>query len=117
MLTLYIYRFIKPVHECDEIASEIFNDLKIDSWPVTEGNRRLQCLGAALSHAVGLLESSCLDIPARIMTFVGGPCTRGPGNIVGVELTNVIRTWTEIIDNEEKQLMKDKKIGKDIKVK
>ena len=62
-----------------------------------------RCVGTAISHAVNLLESSCKNVPARIMTYLSGPCTFGPGAVVGLDLKEVIRTWTELKEDDHQQ--------------
>jgi protein transport protein SEC23 len=45
--------------------------------------RPARCVGAALSVAVGILESSGgQQRGSRIVTIMGGPITHGPGMIV-----------------------------------
>ena len=85
---------------------DIFNGLEVDSWPVETDHRPLRSVGAAISYAVGLLECSFRYLPARILTFVGGPCTHGPGKIVDVDRTKVIRTWTELVKEDTNQSQK-----------
>ena len=49
-----------------------------------------------LSVAVGLLESSYPNCGGRIMSFVGGACSQGPGQVVDDELKNPIRSHHDI---------------------
>ena len=46
--------------------------------------------------AVGLLESSYPNCGGRIMSFVGGACSQGPGQVVDDELKNPIRSHHDI---------------------
>lgn len=62
-----------------------------DPWPVPQGKRFLRSTGAALSIAVGLLECTYPNTGARIMMFLGGPCSQGPGQVVNDDLKLPIR--------------------------
>jgi protein transport protein SEC23 len=59
----------------------ILGELQRDPWPVTTGKRPLRSTGVALSIAVGLLESSYPNYGGRVMCFVGGACSQGPGQV------------------------------------
>lgn len=89
-------RFLQPVHKCDMSMSDLLESLQRDPWPVSQGKRPLRSTGVALSIAVGLLECSYPNTGARIMLFTGGPCTQGPGMIVGDELKVTIRSHHDI---------------------
>jgi protein transport protein SEC23 len=56
--------------------------------------------GAALSVAAGLLSSSLPRSGARLMMFVGGPCTNGPGAIVARSKTEDMRSHTDLQKNQ-----------------
>ncbi len=60
----------------------ILEGLEHDPWPVKPEHRPLRCTGAALAVATGLLECSNANNPARIMLFLAGPCTEGPGKLL-----------------------------------
>ena len=77
----------------------ILEDLQRDPWPVTSDSRIQRCTGVAMSVAVGLLESSFPRQGARIMMFIGGPATVGPGQIVGRAKTESIRSHTDLQKN------------------
>lgn len=72
-------RFLQPVHKCDMALTDLFGELQKDPWPVPQGKRYLRSTGTALSIVVGLLECIYPNTAARIMLFVGGPCSQGPG--------------------------------------
>ena len=84
-------RFLQPVHKCDMSLTDLLGELQRDPWSVAQGKRPLRSVGAALSIAVGLLECTFPNTGARIMTFMGGPCTQGPGMVVDDELKHPIR--------------------------
>ena len=74
-------RFLQPVHKCDMSLTDLLGELQRDPWPVTTGKRPLRSTGVALSIAVGLLESSNPNYGGRVMCFVGGACSQGPGQV------------------------------------
>lgn len=116
--------------------TDLLGELQRDPWPVTQGKRPLRSLGVAMSIAVGLLEvregggdgvgiwrsvrvSSVLFYPqctfpntgARIMTFISGPATQGPGMVVGDELKTPIRSWHDIEKDNAKFMKKATKVS------
>lgn len=90
------FRFVMPLEMCELTLSSIFEQLQRDPWPVDSDKRSQRCTGVASSVAVSLLESLFPQSTARLMLFVGGPCTIGPGQVVGVELREAIRSHHDI---------------------
>jgi protein transport protein SEC23 len=99
------YKFLQPVSKCDMTLTDLLSELQRDPWPVAQGKRALRSTGAALSIAVGLLESLYPNCGARIMTFIGGPCTQGPGMIADDDLKFPIRSHHDI-DKDNVRFMK-----------
>ena len=99
-LTDYRKRFLRPVHECEAILQIILNEMINDQLCVASGKRPLRSTGAALSLAVRLLEFSFPNTGARIMLFISGPCSHGPGIIVSNDLKIPIRTQPDIQKDE-----------------
>jgi len=89
-------KFLQPVSECEASINDLIEQIQTDRWPVPQGQRPLRATGAALAVAVTLLEVAFPNTGARIMTFIGGACTIGPGMVVGEELKNPIRSWHDI---------------------
>ncbi|TIA94136.1 hypothetical protein E3P81_00346 [Wallemia ichthyophaga] len=89
-------RFLQPVQDAEFQLTSILDNLSRDPWPVPSDKRSFRCTGAALSVAVGILENSFPNSGARIMTFVGGPATEGPGMVVSNELKEPIRSHHDI---------------------
>lgn len=89
-------RFLQPVQKCDMDLTDLIGELQPDPWPVAADKRPLRSTGVALSIAVSLLECCFPNTGARIMTFIGGPCTQGPGMVIDHELKNVIRSHHDI---------------------
>ncbi|KAJ1490827.1 protein transporter SEC23 [Baffinella frigidus] len=98
-------RFIQPYSDCEFNINSVLEGLTHDPWPVKPEHRPLRCTGVALSVAVGILECSSPQTPARIMMFLGGPCTEGPGQVVSVEKEESTRGHTDI-DNDSTQYHK-----------
>jgi len=85
------HRFLQPIGQCDAALGDLLSELQRDPWPVPQGKRYLRSTGAALSIAVGLLECTYPNTGGRIMTFVGGPCSQGPGKLSRLAVKSV--TW------------------------
>uniref|UniRef100_A0A8C9Y757 Protein transport protein SEC23 n=1 Tax=Sander lucioperca TaxID=283035 RepID=A0A8C9Y757_SANLU len=99
-------RFLQPVQKIDMNLTDLLGELQRDPWPVTQGKRPLRSLGAAMSIAVGLLECTFPNTGARVMTFIGGPATQGPGMVVGDELKIPIRSWHDLEKDNAKFMKK-----------
>ncbi|XP_077586904.1 protein transport protein Sec23A isoform X1 [Stigmatopora nigra] len=102
-------RFLQPVQKVDMNLTDLLGELQRDSWSVVQGKRPLRSLGVAMSIAVGLLECTFPNTGARIMTFIGGPATQGPGMVVGDELKVPIRSWHDIEKDNAKFMKKASK--------
>jgi protein transport protein SEC23 len=89
-------RFLMPVAECEFTLNSILDDLSRDAWPIGHDRRPFRCTGAALSVAIGLLESTFPQSSNRIMLLVGGACNVGPGMVVGEELAETIRSHLDL---------------------
>ncbi|XP_023815979.1 protein transport protein Sec23A [Oryzias latipes] len=99
-------RFLQPIHRVDMNLTDLLGELQRDPWPVPQGKRPLRSTGVALSVAVGLLEGTFPNTGARVMLFVGGPPTQGPGMVVGDELKIPIRSWHDIQKDNARHLKK-----------
>jgi len=89
-------RFLLPVSDCLVVLDQILSDLTRDPWPVKQEQRAQRCTGVALGVAVGVLEKLCMRRGARIMMFVGGPATVGPGAVAKIGLEQVMRSHTDL---------------------
>lgn len=89
-------RFLMPISECEFTLNSTLEDLTKDQWPVKPGERSRRCLGTALNVAIGLLEAGYKGHSARILTFIGGPATIGPGMVVSPDLRESMRSHTDI---------------------
>lgn len=99
-------RFLQPISKCDIALGDLLSELQRDPWPVPQGKRYLRSTGAALAIAVGLLECTYPNTGARIMSFVGGPCSQGPGQVVDDELKHPIRSHHDIQKDNVKFMKK-----------
>ena len=79
----------------------ILDDLRKDPWPVPADKRVARCTGSALSVATGLMDLAIPRRGGRVMLFTGGPCTSGPGAIVGRIKTETMRSHADLVKNAE----------------
>ncbi|GJP53086.1 hypothetical protein CLOM_g12223 [Closterium sp. NIES-68] len=91
-----VARFLLPAQECEFTLSTVLDELGRDAFPVAADKRPARCTGTALTVAVGLLGACVPNTGARILSFVGGPCTEGPGVIVSRELSDPIRSHKDL---------------------
>eukprot|EP00397_Hematodinium_sp_SG-2012_P003443 GEMP01003451.1.p1 GENE.GEMP01003451.1~~GEMP01003451.1.p1 ORF type:complete len:611 (+),score=96.99 GEMP01003451.1:487-2319(+) len=89
-------RFLLTVNECEYTLNSILDDLQKDSWPIGPEKRSARCTGLALSVATGLLDTTYAQNSARIVLLTGGPCTIGPGMVVGTSLGETIRSHLDL---------------------
>ncbi|XP_059095381.1 protein transport protein Sec23A-like isoform X2 [Tigriopus californicus] len=99
-------KFLQPVAKCDMSLTDLLGELQRDPWPVNQGKRPLRSSGVAMSIAVGLLEASYPNCGARVMMFVGGACSQGPGQVVNDELKFPIRSHHDIEKDNAKYMKK-----------
>jgi len=88
--------FLSPISQCESIFKLVISQMQCDPWPVSQGKRAIRATGAAISIAISLLEATCAHSGARVMSFIGGPCTVGPGMIIDDDLKNTIRSHHDI---------------------
>ncbi|CAN4126061.1 unnamed protein product [Withania somnifera] len=89
-------RFLLPASECEFTLNSILEELQRDPWPVPADHRAARCTGTALSVASHLLGICVPGSGARIMAFLGGPSTEGPGAIVSKILSEPIRSHKDL---------------------
>lgn len=100
------HKFLQPIKQCDMSLTDLLEELGRDPWPQGIGKRALRSSGVALSLAVGLLEVTYPNTGARIMMFLGGPCSQGPGQVVNDELKQPIRSHHDIHKDNAKYMKK-----------
>ncbi|KAG0478003.1 hypothetical protein HPP92_012722 [Vanilla planifolia] len=91
-----ISRFLLPASECEFALNSVLEELQKDPWPVPAEQRPSRCTSTALSVAACLLGVCVPGSGARIMAFVGGPSTEGPGLIVSKILSEPIRSHKDL---------------------
>lgn len=91
-----ISRFLVPASECEFVFNSVIEELQKDPWHIPADQRASRCTGTALSVAASLLGVCVPGSGARIMAFVGGPSTEGPGSIVSKSLSESIRSHKDL---------------------
>ncbi|KAI0465185.1 hypothetical protein LJB42_000409 [Komagataella kurtzmanii] len=102
-------RFLKLLGVCEFSLSEVVQSLKPDVWPKGKFQRSLRATGAALDVALHFMDTCLGKTGAHLMLFAGGPCTLGPGIVVGSELKEPIRSHYEIQNGSAKHYKKSLK--------
>jgi protein transport protein SEC23 len=100
-----------PVQQAEFQLTQIVEQLTRDPWPVASDRRAMRCTGLAVNVAVSMLESTFPNTGARVMLFAGGPCTEGPGLVVGQELREPIRSHHDIDRDSVKHFKKATKVS------
>ncbi len=65
--------------------------IQAEPCPRPQGQRAQRATGAAVSVAVGLLECCAPGLGGRVLLMTAGPCTVGPGVVVGLDLAEPFR--------------------------
>jgi protein transport protein SEC23 len=99
-------RFLQPIQECEYMMATLLEGLQRDAWPVPAEERPKRCTGAALAAAAALLECTYRGYGAHICLLQGGPCTEGPGTIVGPKLDEELRSHIDIEKDNAPHLKK-----------
>eukprot|EP01080_Neovahlkampfia_damariscottae_P005477 gene5477-9295_t len=89
-------RFLIPLEDCEATLTTILQDLQVDPWPVKEKTRAKRCTGVAMSIAASMLEIGYTHFGARMINFIGGPCTLGPGTVVSTDLKEQMRFHNDL---------------------
>lgn len=97
---------IRSVGDCEIQFQEMLMALKRTNWPIQRNRRPLRASGAALSIAASILEAA--NICGRILTFLGGPCSHGPGMVVDDDLENSLRSHRDIENGNCRHMEKAK---------
>lgn len=92
--------FLVPLEECEDTVQTVLEQLHRDPTPVKNDKRPLRATGVAVSVAISLMEYTFGGNGGRIMVFMGGACTQGPGMLVSPELREPLRSHHDL--NKEK---------------
>eukprot|EP00835_Amoeboradix_gromovi_P004360 NODE_335_length_10686_cov_0.203363.p3 type:complete len:477 gc:universal NODE_335_length_10686_cov_0.203363:9345-7915(-) len=89
-------KFLAPLSQVEFQLTSFIENLKPSPWATPIDQRFETCTGTALCVATSLLEQLVPKSGARILTFLGGPCTIGPGQIVEIPLKLHLRSHHDI---------------------
>ncbi|KAG1662005.1 hypothetical protein FOA52_012176 [Chlamydomonas sp. UWO 241] len=91
-------RFLCPLSEAEFAITTALEELKRDAYQQAPNTRPERCTGTAIQVVTALLGSSLPlgSCQARIISLIGGPCTVGPGKVVGCEHTEEIRSHKDV---------------------
>ena len=95
-------RFIQPVSECEFTLQSVLEEVTLDERTAERGKRSLRATGAAMSVATGLLAESHASQGGRVLVFTSGPCTTGPGTVVGTDMGENLRSHQDLDKNAGK---------------
>jgi protein transport protein SEC23 len=90
--------YLVSLEESEDTIQTVLEQLHRDPTPVKNDKRPLRATGVAVSVAISLMEHTACG--GRIMVFMGGACTQGPGLIVSSELREPLRSHHDL--NKEK---------------
>jgi protein transport protein SEC23 len=85
-----------PVSECSFVLESLFEDLMRDPWRVENKKRPIRTSGQAVQIATHLMEIAFGRNGGRILSFVGGPCTMGPGQVASLEKKDALRSHADL---------------------
>lgn len=94
-------RFLGRAGDTESAMEVALDDVCVDPWPTEKDCRPNRCLGNALHIAVSLLEGGLHQSAGRIMMFLSGPTTIGPGKIVDPDLRNTLRSHTDLAKDND----------------
>mgnify|MGYP003362253124 FL=1 len=94
-------RFVQQHAVCEFGLDRFMETLEPDSFAVGKQERQHRATGCAVNIAESLLQTTYPHTGARILVFSGGPCTEGPGQVVGVPYSEPIRSHHDIINVAE----------------
>lgn len=92
-------RYYVPIHTHRDRLKKAVASLRHDTHQVPRDQREKRAVGCAVQTAIGLLEN--LGVNTRFCLLLGGPCTVGPGKVVDLPLKRTIRSYVDIIENNE----------------
>ena len=89
-------QFLAPLSSVEFQLTNFIESLLPSPWSTANDQRQSTCTGTALNLATSLLEQLVPNTGARILSFLGGPCTVGPGMIVDIPLKIHLRSHHDI---------------------
>ena len=97
-ITNQLNQFIVPIGECELVFNSFLQAISIDDFDLERNERPKRATGAALQIAQIMLKIT--NLSGHIITFIAGPCTEGPGKIIGTSLTETLRCHHDIINDK-----------------
>ncbi|KAI5083774.1 hypothetical protein GOP47_0003517 [Adiantum capillus-veneris] len=110
-----INRFLAPFPDCAFNFTAILDELHPDFVRQVSRARPQRATGAALAIAVSLLKSCLSNTGSRILLFVGGPGTVGPGKVVNTNLEESMRTHKDLTNKSARHFYRAEKFYKGMK--
>ena len=87
-------RFVQPLSLCKDKLLKIIKRIKADSFVVGKNERPLRGSGQAFFAAMVIGES--VGVGGRIIGFIGGSCTYGPGKVISNDLAETFRSHADL---------------------
>lgn len=87
--------FLRSIGSCIDMLTHILSTIRPTLHPEKK-KRRTRPTGKALSIALNLIENIKPRTRSRVLLFVDGPCTFGPGKVTSVELRETMRSHLDI---------------------
>ena len=94
-------RFLGRAGDSEAAMEAALDDVFPDPWPTEQDCRPNRCLGNAIHVAVSLLEGGLHQSAGRVMLFLSGPTTIGPGKIVEPDLRYTLRSHTDLAKDND----------------
>lgn len=88
--------YIVSLEEAEDTIQTVLEQIHRDPTPVKNDKRPLRSTGVAVSVAISLLGATFAGQGARLMVFMGGACTQGPGMVVSSELKEALRSHHDL---------------------
>lgn len=93
-------KYLLPLATAEFALTNTLEQLQQDTFSVKAHNRPLRATGLALDVAISILETALPHTGSRVMLFSGGPCTTGPGLVVGCPHKEAIRSHHDIDEDD-----------------
>lgn len=94
-------KFVQPVSKCKEKLLKIVRKIKGNRFGKGKDERAQRAVGQALFTASVVIQAFG-GHGGRIVTFLGGPCTFGPGMIISHKLTDTFRNHDDLEKDSNK---------------
>lgn len=95
-----INNILTPFSDCEFNMTAILDELQPDFVKQGSKERPRRATGVALAVAVSLLMGCASSTGSRILLFVGGPATIGPGKVVDTNFEESMRTHRDLVNGK-----------------